>query len=201
MRCTVRAPIKENIMKHDHKCLCAKCVILRETPEQAVARIAAENAEHFTNRSTAEQPKERAMNRAIPNGYEIALRAAVGARHSAADQSHLDSAAVHLHAAGANCPPMTEDGTEKAASAFLLRASEAHPPRGWRVLRTNDEVVADLGRDHTPPNPYAAVEMRTAELADAMDPHVDPRYDPYGVAPDPYLHALQLRKVLAQEAH
>ena len=59
---------------------------------------------------------------------------------------------------------------------------------------------AQVGRRAVPPpDPYAGVGLRAAEIADALDPRIDPAYEPYGTPPDPYRHRLALRTLLDQE--
>ena len=47
---------------------------------------------------------------------------------------------------------------------------------------------------------YATVGLRAAEIAEALRPQADPRYDPRGTPPDGYLIALAMRRVLDEEA-
>lgn len=129
-----------------------------------------------------------------PDPYAIALRAAAGKRHSAADQAHLDAAASHLHAAGANGESLPAGNGESLPDGTGQRMSAAN-----RLLRTAAEVVANRGRDNTPPNPYAKGRLRAAEIADAQDPHVDGKYNPRGVPASGYRIALALRQLRAEE--
>ena len=123
------------------------------------------------------------LNRAVPpDPYAITLRAAAGARHSAADQQHLDLAAVHLHQAGANCP-MTAEAEPTAASASLSP--------GERIART----IQGFGSVVTStPDPYAKGTAQVAERADAID-HVMGLFTAKGLPPDPYAIGLALRKL------
>src|SRR5207248_1524720 len=51
----------------------------------------------------------------------------------------------------------------RAASGFLLRTTEAHPPRGMRFLRTNSQVATEFARRAVPaPDPYASAALRVA---------------------------------------
>ena len=156
------------------------------TERVQMAANATERLKHHTMWSANEyQPqKEHTMSatRAIPpDPYAIALRAAVGARHSAADQQHLDLAAVHLHQVGATCPPMTDEAEPKAAA---LSPGE----RIARKIQGFGSVVTST------PDPYAKGTTQVAERADAID-HVMGLFAARGLPPDPYAIGLALRKL------
>jgi len=84
----------------------------------------------------------------------------------------------------------------------LCEKCAAHAAAATRPLRTAAQIGSDFARRAAQPvpNPYAPALRRTAEIAEALRPQADQRYDPFGIPADGYLIALAMRRVLAQDA-
>ena len=83
--------------------------------------------------------------------------------------------------------------SHRTASGFLLRASEAHPPRGALVLRTASQVAAEFARRAVPaPDPYAPATLRAAERTEAIT-HATGLFVERELPPDGYAIARALR--------
>lgn len=168
-------------------------------------RTAAARGELRTNIRYEEDDMKKTRSRRLLQTVDGVMgpgfRAAVGKRHSAEDQGHLDAAAGHLAKAGSNAPGDIEEespklsvnasykeklsrefATLRAATRALEARAVARVPR-MRTLESPDEV----------PNPWAI--RAAAEVAECLDPHVWPGYDPYGAPPNGHAIALGLQQL------
>jgi hypothetical protein len=98
-------------------------------------------------------------------------------------------------------PRTLANGRVCCSNPNALCAKCAAAADGTRFLRTAAQIDSDFARRMAQPvpNPYASAQQRAAEIAEAVGPRLDPNYSPFGAAPNGYMIALALRRVLAED--